>query len=145
MILRRRMTRRVPSGPIRTRSSSQPPCSARSTRSLVTTLRGYSFEKDTFSNSHSTPRAGGRRVARLIAKVPSIGRHVVEGGIDLVRQAQLLDAERGLELRGGAGAEDRRGDAGAVADPGERDLERGPPEPVGGTGHRLDDAGRAVV
>src|SRR6478752_6043384 len=103
MILRRRITRRVPSGPIRTRSSSQPPCSARSTSSLVTTLRGYSRENDTFSNSHSTPGAGGRRVTRLMQRVLSVGRHVVEGGIDLVGQAQLLDAEGGLELRRGAG------------------------------------------
>ena len=47
-------------GPIRTRSSSQPPCSARSTSSLRTTLRGNSRENVTRSNSHSTPRVGER-------------------------------------------------------------------------------------
>ncbi len=78
MILRRSITRRVPSGPIRTRSSSQPPCSARSTSSLVTTLRENSRENVTLSNSHSTPGAGGRREARLIEGSPSVGGHVVQ-------------------------------------------------------------------
>src|SRR3954469_19219043 len=102
MILRRSTTRRVPSGPIRTRSSSQPPCSARSTSSLRTTLREYSRENVTLSNSHSTPGAGGRRVARLIDGLPSVSGsvsgHVVQGGDDLGRQAQLFHAQRPPQL-----------------------------------------------
>src|SRR4051794_36304893 len=105
MILRRRTTRRVPSGPIRTRSSSQPPCSARSTRSFVTTLREYSRENEIFSNSHSTPGEGGRREARLISTFSLLGRHVVQRRADLGGQAQLLDPQRALELCGGPRAD----------------------------------------
>ena len=89
MILRRRTTRRVPSGATWTRSSSQPPCSARSTSILVTTEREKSRAIVIRSNSHSTPGAGGRRSARLISLVPvvrgTVGPgHVVESLGDLV-------------------------------------------------------------
>src|SRR6478609_3205983 len=117
MILRRRTTLRVPSGPIRTRSSSQPPCSARSTSSFRTTLREYSREKVTLSNSHSTPRAGGRRCSRLTSgssvqatgRERSIGGHVVESGGDLGGQGEILDAESTTQLRRGPCADDRSG------------------------------------
>src|SRR6478735_280163 len=126
MILRRSTTRRVPSGPIRTRSSSQPPCSARSTSSLRTPVGEYSRENVTLSNSHSTPGAGGRRSARLIDGFPSVGGDVVESVDDLGGQAQLLDTQCTTQLGGGAGADDGGGHPGPVTHPGERDLERRP-------------------
>ena len=61
MILRRSTTRRVPSGLIWTRSSSQPPCSAMSTSIRVTALREKSREIVSFSNCHSTPARGDAR------------------------------------------------------------------------------------
>src|SRR4051794_3863447 len=124
MILRRSTTRRGPSGPIPTPSSSPPPCSARSTSSLRTTLREDSRENVTLSNSHSTPGAGGRRSARLIDDLPSVGGHVVQGGRDLGGQRQLLDPQRAAQLGRRPGSDDRRGDTRPVPYPGQRDLER---------------------
>src|SRR5262245_62588543 len=120
MIRRRRTTRRVPSAETRTRSSSQPPCSARSTSSLVTTLREKSREMSSRSNSHSTPRPSGRWVGWVLT---SFSRDVVERLDDLVRQGEILDAEGVLELGGGARPDDRSCHPGAVAHPREGDLE----------------------
>ena len=106
MILRRRMTRRVPSEPIRTRSSSQPPCSARSTSSLVTTLRENSREKRDLVELplHARRRGLGatagcatRLSLRTRRRAPRRSRPA----------GSVLDGERALELRGGAGADDR--------------------------------------
>ena len=60
-------------------------------------------------------------VARAPHGVRGSGRrrrgHVVERGDDLRGEHALLDRERALELGGGPGPEDRRGDADPVADP----------------------------
>ena len=146
MILRRSTTRRVPSGPMRTRSSSQPPCSARSTSSRVTTLREkLAGEGQPLSNSHSTPRAeaaGGQPSSGLIRR--SVRRHVVEGRRRSPRagSAPRRPARRAAGRRCGR----RRSGAvtpGPVPDPGQRDLAAAiQPRPVGGPGDRLDDPAR---
>ena len=59
MILRRSTIRRVPSALIRTRSSSQPPCSARSTSIRVTTLRECSRENSQLVELPLDPRPAG--------------------------------------------------------------------------------------
>src|SRR3954454_22032747 len=108
---------------MRSRSSSQPPCSARSTRSRVTTLRERSRGRVSFWNSYSTPVfrdrrwevvwSGARDMQTIVARVlnprqdrsadssanPLRPRHVVEGGDDLGRQLAVLDAQRAAELR----------------------------------------------
>src|SRR3954447_17810623 len=151
MILRRSTTRRVPSGLSRSRSSSQPPCSARSTSIRVTELRDSSRGMVSLSNSYSTPglsarldvvaSTGGRdmadmvtRPARAWAEVPAYGPPsarsggrrvaggVVERGYDLVRQLEVLDGQGAAQLGGGAGDDDRRGHAGPVPHPGQRHL-----------------------
>ena len=137
MILRRRITRRVPSGVIRVRASSQPPCSARSTNSLVTTLR----ESSRGSGSGRTPT---QRPARVLGGSAHQASPETSSSASINSTGSgVVEREGGLELGGGAGADDRRGDSRAVADPGECHLQRRPAEPVGGPGDRLDDLRRA--
>src|SRR6478609_5161476 len=178
MIRLRSCTRRVPSYPTRTRSSSQPPCSARSTSIRVTALRECSREISILEYSYSTPGRSARRCsmrrcfvelmhvlaslrahmrhaghrlecrAHCVGSIRSlllVGGHVVERLDDLAGELALLDGQRLAQLGGGAGPDDRRGHTRPVAHPGERDLERGPPEAVGGPGHGLDDALGEVV
>src|SRR6476661_4317137 len=118
MIRRRSCTRRVPSYPTRTRSSSHPPCSARSTSIRVTALRECSREISILEYSYSTPGRSARRcsILRCFALLTHglllVGGHVVEGSDDLFGEDALLDRQGFAQLGGGAGADDRRGDAG---------------------------------
>ena len=79
---------------------------------------------------------------RLVAAEPG---DVVECLHDLARELDVLDAERPAQLRGGAGADDRRRDAGPVAYPGQRHLERREAEALGRPARPLDDAAAAGV
>ncbi len=125
MILRRSTTRRVPSGPIRTRSSSQPPCSARSTSSRVTTLREKSRGMTSLLELPLHP------AGRAASHGPPRGRHLRPP--DTSSRASTISAGRVSsstararpQLGGGAGADDRGGHAGPVADPGQRHLAAG--------------------
>ena len=74
------------------------------------------------SYSHSTPRDGARR--STAGGIGQASGHVVEGLDDLGGQGQLLDGQRSLQLGRRAGPDDRGGDAGAVAHPDQRHLER---------------------
>ncbi len=145
MILRRRTTRRVPSGPMRTRSSSQPPCSARSTSSLVTTLRGNSRENVSLVELPLHPAARGGAAARGCGSCARPSGHVVERRRTISVGQRLAPRAQSAPRSWAAvrAPDDRRGDAGPVAHPGQRDLERRPAQAVGGAGDGLDDAGRS--
>ena len=107
MILRRRTTRRVPSGPIADPVELPAAVLGALDEQPGDHVAGeVARERQTFSNSHSTPRASGARrsTARRHRSVPG---DVVEGLDDLGGQGQLLDAERALQLGRGAGADDR--------------------------------------
>ena len=137
MILRRSTTRRVPSGAIRTRSSSQPPCSARSTSIRVTDAAGelardgQPLELLLHPGLSARRCAMGRRrgmriVHALTAHRPqSPSGHVVEGGDDLGGQRQLLDG-RATPRSWAAVRAPTIGAVtpGPVAHPGQRHLER---------------------
>src|SRR3954453_13514138 len=77
MIFRRSTTLRVPSCSTRTRSSSQPPCSARSTSSRVTKLLENSRGSVSRWNSYSVARAAPPLVPRRVG--------VVCSGVDCMR------------------------------------------------------------
>ena len=135
MILRRSTTRRVPSGASRTRSSSQPPCSARSTSSRVTDAAGeLPRDRAACSNSYSTPgsahalrrRGSAARTChgartRRPADPPIAGRlpetssracHDLGGQLAAPRRSS-----EPAQLGGGARADDRGGDARAGRGP----------------------------
>ena len=146
MILRRSSTRRVPSGrPAPGRAPSRP---ARPARPASGSRRCASARARSAAGRTRTPRPGAARAAaRSVRCLAELTRHLLRSA-ETSSSACTISAgsshsstrQRLAQLGGGAGADDRRGDPGAVAHPGQRHLERGPAEAVGGARHRLDHA-----
>ena len=84
-------------------------------------------------------RGGSAVAARVVGVAGGRRRHLVERREDLVGQRRGPRRAGPAQLRGRPGSHDRRGHAGTVAHPGERDLERREPETVRGRGHGVDD------
>src|SRR5690625_3181799 len=130
MILRRMVTRRRPSGKIRSRASSQPPYSAASVSKRRTVERESVRETQNRLISYS-----------MRSLLTAIG-DVVERRDDLIGKLDVLDRQRALELSRRAGSDDSRADTRAVTYPRERDLRRRQLQAVGGAYDRFDDPTR---